>query len=73
MAFEGREDEEGGVSGEMGRVGGGSVVISVMRVTVLKHAKASRGELGDALEWSAISGLLRLPGGGTAGTFCDVD
>lgn len=59
--------------GESGRVGGGRVVISVMRVTVLKLAKARRGELGDAVEWSAISGLLGLLGGGRAGTLWGVD
>lgn len=73
MDFEGREEEEGGVMGERGRVGGGRVVISVMRVTVLKHAKARRGELGEALEWSAISGLLELLWGTAAGTLPGAD
>lgn len=50
MDLDGRDEEEGGVRGERGRVGGGSVVMSVMRVTVLKLAKARRGEVGEAVE-----------------------
>lgn len=75
IALAGRDDDDdGGVGGESGLVGGGRVVMSVIRVTVLKDAKARRGELGDAVEWSAISGLLSwLVGGLEEGGFVGDD